>query len=623
MRLRLLIACTLPALLLPLACASSSPDEAEPARGASSPSMATHDDGASEYQVGANTGIEIRPSNDDRGASPVRDRATNSSRNLESADDGSGVDRQEMRAIREAARQAALMENGSAGRPRATVDGPRSGGALPGLPARPIEGEPTAKPDAEGSTRRGSVRYSRNGWKNAAEDQLSTFAVDVDTANYATFRRYAKSGEWIPDRQVRLEEWVNYFDTADPRPATPDRPLQVGMQAAPCPWDDTSQLLRVALTSYVTPEAERPPLNLVLLVDRSGSMEGEEKLDLVKWGIRRLLDTMRPQDRVSIVSYSIEARLEIGPTGPGDRSRLEEVLNRLTAVGSTNGAEGLQLAYQTAESAMQPGSLNRVLLCSDGDFNVGLRGDDLVERVAAERDRGIYLSALLFGYTGNDAFLEAVTNQGNGTYHYIDSRREAERVLKTNVGSTIGIVAQDVKLQVDFDAGTVAEYRLLGYDNRMIADREFRNDTVDAGEIGPGHRVIAYYQVKLRDGVSLAEARVRDAESSTVVITRVRWKRPNSTSADAAQEMAMPIYLADVHESTDAASADFRFGAAVTWLALRLRGDDEQQQANLMASLPRILALARGATADRDDRHEFIRLVDELRLQHHTPTTGG
>ncbi|HET6585834.1 MAG TPA: VWA domain-containing protein, partial [Nannocystaceae bacterium] len=333
-----------------------------------------------------------------------------------------------------------------------------------------------------------------NEFITVADDPLSTFSIDVDTAAYSNVRRFLHDGELPPASAVRLEELVNYFDYAYDEPEG-EHPFSVDAELAACPWNDEHLLVHVGLQGKTIASERVPARNLVFLLDVSGSMNEPDKLPLLKHALGLLAKQLRAEDRVSIVVYAGASGLVLEPTN--DRRKIERALARLEAGGSTNGAQGIELAYQIARKSFVKGGINRVLLASDGDFNVGVTDlGELVKMIETERESGVALTVLGFG-RGNlgDATMEQLADHGNGNYSYIDGPREAEKVLMREVDSTLVTIAKDVKIQVEFNPAEVAEYRLIGYENRMLAREDFNNDKVDAGDIGAGHRITALYEI--------------------------------------------------------------------------------------------------------------------------------
>uniref|UniRef100_UPI0035670A14 vWA domain-containing protein n=1 Tax=Pseudomonas sp. TaxID=306 RepID=UPI0035670A14 len=329
-----------------------------------------------------------------------------------------------------------------------------------------------------------------------AEAPVSTFSIDVDTGSYANVRRFLNQGQLPPAEAVRLEELVNYFPYAYPLPSG-DTPFGVGTELAVTPWNPQSRLLRIAIKASDIRVAQLPPANLVFLVDVSGSMDRREGLPLVQSTLKLLVEQLRAEDKVSLVVYAGSSHVVLEPTAGSDKARIRAAIDRLSAGGSTAGESGIQLAYQQAQQGFIKGGINRILLATDGDFNVGISDFETLKQLAADkRKSGVSLTTLGFG-TGNynERLMEQLADAGDGNYAYIDNLREARKVLVDQLGSTLATVAKDVKIQVEFNPAQVSEYRLLGYENRALKREDFSNDKVDAGEIGAGHTVTALYEI--------------------------------------------------------------------------------------------------------------------------------
>ena len=379
------------------------------------------------------------------------------------------------------------------------------------LPApEPAAALPSARlPGGEQYTHPGIDPFHRVTTKDG---HTSTFSVDVDTASYTNIRRMLREGQLPPPAAVRVEELVNYFDYGyAPPEAGSEAPLRMHVQIAACPWEPRHRLARIALKGREVDARQRPASNLVFLVDVSGSMEDEDKLPLVKAGLERLAESIRNDDRVAIVTYASTASLVLPSTPGSEREAILAAIHALRAGGSTNGAGGIQLAYAEAQKGFRQGGVNRVILCTDGDFNVGVSDTDgLVRLIAEKAESGVYLSVLGYG-TGNlqDGKMEALSNRGNGNYAYVDSQQESERVLIEEMQGTLVTIAKDVKFQLWFNPKTVVGWRLLGYENRQLAARDFNDDKKDAGDIGSGHEVTALYEI-IPTGAGVRRASPRD-----------------------------------------------------------------------------------------------------------------
>ncbi len=418
---------------------------------------------------------------------------------------------------------------------------------------------------------------------------------------------------------VRVEELINYFAYDDPAPRDRTKPFLVSTELAPTPWNRQTRLLRIALKAWELPETQLPPSNLVFLVDVSGSMHASDKLPLLKRSIKLLTRQLRPQDRVSLVVYAGAAGVVLEPT-PGDRQAvIENALDQLSAGGSTHGSAGIMLAYAKAREAFIERGVNRVILATDGDFNVGTVDHrallDLIER---EREAGVSLSVLGFG-TGNlnDETMEQLADHGNGNYAYIDNLMEARKVLVEQVGGTLLTVAKDVKIQVEFNPARVAEYRLIGYENRALQREDFNNDRVDAGELGAGHSVVALYEIGLvgKGGSRVDPLRYDDqrrpssppSRAAELAFVKLRYKQPD---ADVSELLQYPVLE---RQSTTAASDDFRFSAAVAAFAQRLRGSAFIEDFDY-ADIHKLAGGARGqdVAGYRSDFLQLVKLAADL-----------
>lgn len=454
----------------------------------------------------------------------------------------------------------------------------------------------------------------------AAEQPVSTFSVDVDTGSYSNVRRMLNDGMRPPTDAVRAEEFINYFHYGHPAPTHAGTPFRVTTELAPAPWNAKRQLLMIGIKGYEVPAAKLPPANLVLLIDTSGSMDAPDKLPLLKRSLALLVRQLRPQDRVSIVVYAGSAGLVLPPT-PGDRqAEILAALARLEAGGSTNGGEGIQLAYAMAKQAYVPGGVNRVLLATDGDFNVGVVDRRALETlVADQRQHGIALSTLGFGQGNyNDEMAERLADVGDGNHAYFDTALEAQRVLVQQMGGTLHTIARDVKVQVEFNPAQVAEYRLIGYENRLLRREDFANDKVDAGDIGAGHEVTALYEITpvgsgveripaLRYGGGASRP---NATAGELAHLRLRYKRPDDAESRLIEH---PVGAS----ATTPPSNALRLAASVAGFADALRGGTHLEQ----WSWEQIASAAHGARGDDRDgqRAELLRLIQTAR----TLTAGG
>ena len=415
--------------------------------------------------------------------------------------------------------------------------------------------------------------------KRAAEQPVSTFSIDVDTGSYANVRRFLNEGRLPPRDAVRVEEMINYFDYDYPLPDNRQPPFRVSTELAPTPWNPKTLLLAVGIKGYELPKTQLPPANLVFLIDVSGSMESPDKIGLLKPALKLLVRQLRPEDQVAIAVYAGAAGLVLEPTPGSQKAKIEAALDRLSAGGSTNGGAGIQLAYNLAREGFVKNGVNRVILATDGDFNVGtVNFEALKHLVETQRKSGIALTTLGFG-TGNynDRLMEQLADAGNGNYAYIDTLREANKALVEQMSATLLTIAKDVKIQVEFNPEVVEEYRLIGYENRVLRREDFSNDAVDAGDIGAGHTVTALYEIALKgSGGALTEplrygkpAENAEAQGDEIAFLRLRYKQPDG---DASQLLEWPIRRDQAVRDAKEASERFRFAAAVAGFGQLLRG---------------------------------------------------
>ncbi len=421
-------------------------------------------------------------------------------------------------------------------------------------------------------------RIVHNPFRRVIDQPLSTFSIDVDTASYSNARRFLTDYEIPPPDSIRIEEWINYFSYDYPVPED-DEPFSVNLDVTECPWERSHRLVRIGLKGKEIDDDERPSSNLVFLLDVSGSMEDYNKLPLVKKALRMLVARLDKRDRVTIVVYAGASGLVLPPTSGSDKRAIVSVLEHLGAGGSTNGGEGIQLAYAKASESYIDGGANRVILCTDGDFNVGVTNQgDLIRIIEKEAERGVFLSVLGFGM-GNykDSTLEKLADKGDGNYAYIDTALEARKVLVEQLEGTLVTIAKDVKIQVEFNPKRVHAHRLLGYENRILADEDFDDDEKDAGEIGAGHTVTALYEVvPVGRGTEAASvgplkyqeerAFTRAASSDELLTVRLRYKEP-----DGKRSKRLEVVLAGKATRWTKASKDFKFAAAVASFGMLLR----------------------------------------------------
>jgi Ca-activated chloride channel family protein len=457
-------------------------------------------------------------------------------------------------------------------------------------------------------------RIVENAFLNAREQPLSTFAVDVDTASYANVRRFLNQQTLPPPGAVRIEEMVNYF-RYDYLPPTDEHPFAVHTEVATCPWEPRHRLVRIGLKGREIEAQNRPRCNLVFLLDVSGSMSDANKLGLVKRSLRLLVDQLDENDGVAITVYAGGSGLAL-PATPADRKHeILDALDRLKAGGSTNGGEGIELAYNVAVENFIPGGTNRVILCTDGDFNIGITNEsELIRLIEQKAASGVYLSVLGFGM-GNykDSTMEKLADKGNGNYAYIDSFREAKKVLVEDLTGTLVTIARDVKVQVEFNPASVNAWRLIGYENRLLAAQDFRDDTKDAGEIGAGHTVTALYEVA-PSGVevptqSIGELKYQQPQELTgaagldeLLTVSLRYKLPDDSRVS---EFAVPIR--DDGGAFEQSTDDFQFAAAVAAFGMVLRDSAHKGSASFATIAEWALPVVDSSPDGR--RGEFLSLV--------------
>lgn len=462
--------------------------------------------------------------------------------------------------------------------------------------------------------------YSRiyeNRFLEVSQNPLSTFSIDVDPASYANVRRFLSSGQMPPKDAVRIEELINYFDYDYPLPQD-GRPFSIIADAAPCPWNKGHRLVRIGIKGKEIPREKLPPSNLVFLIDVSGSMQSPDKLPLLKSAFRMLVEQLRPQDRVAIAVYASAEGLALPSTSGKDKRAILEVLDRLEAGGCTAGAAGIQLAYRVAGENFIKGGNNRVILATDGDFNMGVSStSELIRMIEQKRQAGIFLSVLGFGQ-GNlkDSRMEQLADKGNGNYAYIDNITEARKVLVSQMAGTLFTIAKDVKIQVEFNPALVKAYKLIGYENRMLNKEDFNDDKKDAGELGVGHTVTALYELvpagskeRISEVDPLKYQNVKpnpEARHSDELMTvKLRYKDPDGQESR--------LISRPVRETRDGATPeDLKFASAVAEFGLLLRDSEHRGQ----ASYRQVLELARSSRgSDREGyRAEFIRLVEAASL---------
>jgi len=458
-----------------------------------------------------------------------------------------------------------------------------------------------------------------NDFRRVSEAPLSTFSIDVDTASYSKVRQFLmQAGSLPPAGAVRIEELVNYFDyDYAPPAADSEHPFATRAEIAACPWAPEHRLVRIGIKGKVIDRDKRPASNLVFLVDTSGSMGEPNKLPIVQAGLRKLIERLGENDRVAIVVYAGSAGLVLESTSANDRSTILRKINQMQSGGSTNGGEGITLAYQTARDHFIKDGVNRVLLCSDGDFNVGVTSDDqLVDVVEKESKGGIDITVLGFGMGNhNDSMMEQISGRGNGNYAFIDSEAEADRVLVDQLSGTLVTIARDVKIQVEFNPAEVAAYRLIGYENRKLANEDFKDDTKDAGEIGAGHSVTALYELIPAKGDTATLAPEVDelryqkpvnateaSDSGEMMTVKLRYKKP-----EGGKSIPVEFPVTDANALFENATTDFRFAASVAGFGMLLRSSEHAGS----WTLGDVIKVAENATGDDAHglRNEFVMMV--------------
>lgn len=437
--------------------------------------------------------------------------------------------------------------------------------------------------------------YIENDFVDTATEPTSTFSIDVDAASYTLMRRDLNNGVLPNPDGARTEEYVNFFDYDYAEPAQ-DQPFSINLEVAPSKFGDGLHLLQVGLQGREIDLIDMRSTNLVLLIDISGSMQSQLKLPMVKESVRTMVEHLRPDDRIAIVTYAGDDRIALPSTAVSDASTILSAVDQLTSAGSTNGEAGIVKAYDIAEQNFIEGGNNRVVIMTDGDFNVGRTGDQLVQLVRDYRDKEISLTSVGYGRGNfNDATMESLARDGNGNYFYIDSQVEAQRIFGEGLPSTFEVIAADVKIQVEFADDTVKRYRLVGYENRLLDNEDFEDDSRDAGEIGPGHTVTAFYEIEIDETVV--------SETGLLAEVRVRHK---AQYGEASTAHSQGIKLSQVQPDFESASQDLKFAAAVVEFAEVLRGSMHTDG----TTVPDLRDLAAANTKSRDERVEFVELVD-------------
>ena len=458
---------------------------------------------------------------------------------------------------------------------------------------------------------------NENKFKSVRTSPLSTFSIDVDKAAYSNIRRMINNGQEIPKDAVKIEEMINYFNYDYGQPKD-EHPFAIHTEVAQSPWDNDTKLVKIALQGKEVPLENVPASNLVFLIDVSGSMESPNKLPLLQSSFRLLTDKLRKQDKVAIVVYAGAAGLVLPPTSGSEKFEIKSALDKLTTGGSTAGGEGIELAYQVAQENFIKGGNNRVILATDGDFNVGASSDREMEDLIKEKsESGVFLTVLGFGM-GNykDSKLETLAQTGNGNHAYIDTMQEAHRVLGTEFGGTMYTIAKDVKIQVEFNPAKVQSYRLIGYENRLLNDEDFNDDKKDAGELGSGHTVTAIYEIiptgvesKWTTGVDdlrYSETIPKRNPTNELLTVKFRYKDPEKNKSQ-----LITKYVEDSNMPIDAASKDLKFASAVALFGMKLRESDYARN----ATYDEVIKLAEAGRGEdkKGYRAEFIRLVESIK----------
>lgn len=459
------------------------------------------------------------------------------------------------------------------------------------------------------------TKIHENKFKIAASTPLSTFSIDVDKAGYSNVRRMINNGQLIPANAVKIEEMVNYFDYNYPQP-TDEHPFSINTEVVKTPWHKDTKLVKIGLQGKIYDNENLPAANLTFLIDVSGSMGNQNKLPLLKEAFKLLVNQLRPQDNVAIVVYAGAAGVVLKPTSGKHKTKIIEALDQLNSGGSTAGGQGIELAYKLAQENFNKKGNNRVILATDGDFNVGASSNDAMEKlIVKKRESGVFLSVLGFGY-GNykDDKLEILADKGNGNHAYIDTMQEARRIFETEFGGTLFTIAKDVKIQVEFNPNHVQAYRLIGYENRLLADEDFVNDSIDAGELGAGHTVTALYEV-LPVGIESEYAKqaidlkytqneaVTNQYNDELFTVKFRYKKPN-------EDKSIEMIHVQKNETTEA-TEDMNFASAVALFGMQLRESQFYNNTNTQD----VIALAnKGRGEDKSGyRAEFVRLISTFK----------
>ncbi len=463
------------------------------------------------------------------------------------------------------------------------------------------------------------AHITENAFKKAGDAPLSTFSIDVDAASYSNMRRFINTGNLPPKDAVRIEEMINYFDYSYEQPKGND-PVNIVTEIGTAPWNPKHRLVHIGLQAKTIPNQHLPASNLVFLIDVSGSMEDSNKLPLLVSSLRLLTDNLREQDKVAIVVYAGNSGLVLPSTSGENKQAIKDALNKLSAGGSTAGGAGIKLAYKVAADNFIKGGNNRIILATDGDFNVGASSDaDMQTLIEEKRKSGVFLTVLGFGM-GNykDSKMEVLANKGNGNYAYIDNINEARKVLINEFGGTLFTVAKDVKLQIEFNPTKVQAYRLIGYENRLLNNEDFNDDQKDAGEMGAGHTVTALYEIipvgvestfiKKTDDLKYQKSSSSSNYANEMLTVKLRYKNPDGNKSKLLQQSVLDQYQDKLSKTSD----NFRFSASVAMLGMLLRQSEFVQE----SSFEQTISLAEGAKGvDKEGyRAEYIKLAKSAQL---------
>jgi Ca-activated chloride channel family protein len=509
----------------------------------------------------------------------------------------------------------------AAAAPAADAAAPAPAAADEELPPAPAAAAPEADAETKVAAPTNLEQYATvapSAIKQVAVEPISTFSIDVDTGSYSNVRRLLNAGQLPPKEAVRVEELINYFDYDYPVPKSLKQPFTVSTEIAPTPWNQKTKLLHIGIKGYELAPTQLPPANLVFLIDVSGSMESPNKLDLIKSSLKMLSQQMTERDSISIVVYADNTEVLLEPTPVSDIKNLAKIqaaINGLSAGGATNGGAGITLAYDMAQKAFIKDGINRVIVATDGDFNVGtVNFEDLLNLVKEKRKSGISLTTLGVGTDDyNEKLMEQLADAGNGNYAYLDNLTEAQKVLVQQMSATLQTIASDVKIQIEFNPEQVSEYRLIGYENRALKREDFSNDKVDAGEIGAGHSVTALYEIALKGegGERLEAMRYADKKttpskkSDELAFLRLRYK---PTQEEKSQLLETPLLKANITQDLAKTSNNFRFAAAVAGFGQLLSGGEYIENLNY----DDVKRLAQGARGEDNFgyRSGFLSLID-------------